>query len=272
MSEVKMIKLVCTDIDGTLVKDGTFELNKEYFSEIRRLREKGIMFCAASGRPYSSIKKMFGPVLNDIYIICDNGACLIVDGKPVYMESIDRKKAIDIINDIESTDECHTYVSCVNSGYTDKGDMELYQWLVNGYKIDVQLIDKMPDDLPEDDPILCIEMYHKTEAEKRAVESGICDRWGMKQGLRIGCAGKQWMHINSIGADKGQSLMRLAEILKIKFDEIMVFGDNINDLGMMKCGYYSYAIGNAREEVKNEARFVADTNLNDGVLKILKTL
>lgn len=267
-----MIKLVCTDIDGTLVEDGTFNLNGEYYGEIKRLKEKGIMFCAASGRPYSSIKKLFAPVLEDIYIICDNGACVLVNGEPIYTESIERSRAADIIKEIEDIKGCHTYVSCVNKGYVAKSAMELYRWLVNGYRIDMELIDKMPDSLPENDPILCIEMYHPYEAEKLALESGLCLRWGEGKGLRIGCAGKQWMHINSAGADKGQSLMRLAGELGVKSDEIMVFGDNINDLGMLKCGYYSYAIGNAREEVKAAARFVADTNINDGVLKVLKTL
>ncbi len=267
-----MVKLICSDIDGTLVKDGTFELNTAYYDEIRRLKEKNIYFCAASGRPYSSIKKLFAPVIDDIYVICDNGACVIVEGKPVYMESIDRETSIKIIGEIENIEECHTYVSCVNRGYVDKNAMELYDWLVNGYRIDMELIEKMPQDLPEDDPILCIEMYHKSEAEKKAVENGIVERWGREKGLRIGCAGKQWMHINNKGADKGQSLKRLAEIIGVTYDEIMVFGDNINDLGMLAAGRYSYAIGNARQEVMAAAKYVADTNINDGVLKVIRTL
>ena len=108
-----MIKLIVTDVDGTLVEDGTFELNKEYYREIKRLKEKGIKFCVASGRPYSSIKKMFAPVLSDIYIICDNGACLLMDGKPVLLENIDREVAYEVMKDIESIEGCHTYVSCV---------------------------------------------------------------------------------------------------------------------------------------------------------------
>lgn len=267
-----MVKLICTDIDGTLVKDGTFELNPEYYKVIKELKKNGILFCAASGRPYSSIRKMFEPVLEDIYIICDNGACVLINGEPVYVESIDRDLSLKIIGEIENIKDCHTYVSCVNKGYVDKNAMELYEWLVNGYRIDMELIEKMPEKLPEKDPILCIEMYHPTQAEKMAEESGLLKKWNGKDGLRMGCAGNQWMHINSQGADKGQSLLRLGEILQINYEEIMVFGDNINDLGMLKNGYYSYAIGNARDEVKAAAKYIADTNVNDGVLKVIKTL
>ena len=50
----------------------------------------------------------------------------------------------------------------------------------------------------------------------------------------------------------------------------MVFGDNINDLGMFACAKESYAIGSARDEVKQAAAHVADTMRNQGVIKVLK--
>ena len=52
----------------------------------------------------------------------------------------------------------------------------------------------------------------------------------------------------------------------------MVFGDQLNDLEMMEQAYYSFAVANARKEVKKAARFQADSNVNGGVLKILKLL
>ena len=44
-----MIKLICSDVDGTLVPDGGHELNPEYFDQIRRLKKAGILFAAVSG-------------------------------------------------------------------------------------------------------------------------------------------------------------------------------------------------------------------------------
>ena len=43
-----MIKLIVSDIDGTLVKDGTLDINPEYMDVIRKLTEKGIHFVAVS--------------------------------------------------------------------------------------------------------------------------------------------------------------------------------------------------------------------------------
>ena len=47
-----MIKLIASDIDGTLVADGSSQINPEIYTEILRLRSKGIQFAAASGRQY----------------------------------------------------------------------------------------------------------------------------------------------------------------------------------------------------------------------------
>ena len=58
----------------------------------------------------------------------------------------------------------------------------------------------------------------------------------------------------------------------IKQTGSMVFGDQLTDLEMIRQAYYSFAAANARPEVKAEARFEADSNMNDGVLKILKLL
>ena len=64
----------------------------------------------------------------------------------------------------------------------------------------------------------------------------------------------------------------LQDNLDIKPEETMVFGDQMNDLEMFDQAYYSFAVANAREEVKKAARFQADSNVNRGVLKVLKQL
>ena len=69
-----MIKLICSDIDGTLLPEGTAEINPEIFDVIRKLKEKDIIFAAASGRPYSSIVRLFESVKNDIIFVSENGA------------------------------------------------------------------------------------------------------------------------------------------------------------------------------------------------------
>ena len=54
-----MIKLVVTDIDGTLLPEGTDQLNPELFEVIRTLKKKGIQFAVGSGRQYMSMRYLF---------------------------------------------------------------------------------------------------------------------------------------------------------------------------------------------------------------------
>ena len=50
----------------------------------------------------------------------------------------------------------------------------------------------------------------------------------------------------------------------------MVFGDYLNDLEMLKSAYHSYAMENAHSELKKIARFTAESNDNNGVVKAIK--
>lgn len=75
-----------------------------------------------------------------------------------------------------------------------------------------------------------------------------------------------------LNVDKGVALSEIQDLLKISIDETMAFGDNINDIGMLKRAGESYAVANARQEVKDVAKHITDSNVNNGVIKVLETL
>ena len=73
------IRLVCSDLDGTLLQYGKKELEGEIFDQIRALHDKGILFCPASGRQYTSLRKMFAPVADCCIFLCENGGVIYKD-------------------------------------------------------------------------------------------------------------------------------------------------------------------------------------------------
>ena len=77
-----MIRLVTCDIDGTLLHGEETEVAPAALRQIVRLREKGILFCPASGRQYASLRRLFAPVQNEIAYICENGAVVFGPGNP----------------------------------------------------------------------------------------------------------------------------------------------------------------------------------------------
>ena len=67
-----MIKLVVSDLDGTLLDDKKI-LRQEAVDCIRKLRKKGIYFAAASGRQLRSLQRVFHEIENDVIFIAEDG-------------------------------------------------------------------------------------------------------------------------------------------------------------------------------------------------------
>ena len=81
------------------------------------------------------------------------------------------------------------------------------------------------------------------------------------------------IEINSKKASKGNALRELAKKLNIKEDEVMIFGDQKNDISMFDiAGFYKVAMGNAVSEIKERANYVTKTNNEDGIAYALRRL
>jgi Cof subfamily protein (haloacid dehalogenase superfamily) len=260
-----MIKLIASDIDGTLVPDGSHELNPELYDVILKLRAKGIQFAAASGRQWLSIESIFEPIKEKVFYLSDNGAYVGCHGRSLYVNPIERKTVMDMVQDVRNMDGLDVMICGPDVIYTETDNQEFLDWMVNGYKFHV----KQVEDLTRvESEFIKISVYRKTdvEAHTRTLREKYADR------LKITIAGDMWMDCMRPGINKGQAIKLLQDSLGIKPEETMAFGDQLNDIEMLKQAYYSFAVGNAREEVKAAARFRTDTNVNDGVLKILKLL
>jgi hydroxymethylpyrimidine pyrophosphatase-like HAD family hydrolase len=84
-------------------------------------------------------------------------------------------------------------------------------------------------------------------------------------------AGARWVDVVSNEADKGTALARLQSLLGISREETAAFGDNGNDIGMLKLAGHSYAVANARQEVKEEATCVIGPMREDAVLQVIRS-
>lgn len=259
-----MIKLVVTDIDGTLLEDGGHELNPELFDTILKLRAAGMQFAAASGRQWASIEAVFDPIKEKIFYVSDNGAYVGCHGRNLILNTIDRELALDMVRDIKAAG-LDVLLSGPDVVYMDGDNEEFYQWLVNGYKFQVV---RVPDLLEVEDSFIKVSAYRKTDIEGHTAEI----REKYRDRLKITISGDMWMDCMALGISKGQAVQQLQESLNIKPEETMAFGDQLNDIEMLGQAYYSFAVGNARPEVKAAARFETDINVRDGVLKILKLL
>ena len=80
------------------------------------------------------------------------------------------------------------------------------------------------------------------------------------------------IEITSPESGKGKLIREYCRIMGIKEEETAVIGDSGNDVEMLRCFKNSYAMGNATEEVKKAASYLAEDNENNGVAKVLKEI
>lgn len=73
-------------------------------------------------------------------------------------------------------------------------------------------------------------------------------------------------------ADKGRALLALCKTLDIPPEEVVAFGDGLNDISMLKAAGLGCAMSNAREEVRAQADLVAPSNKEDGVAQVIMQL
>ena len=265
------IKLVCSDVDGTLVEEGKGGLNPEYYDEIRRLKEKGILFAVVSGRSYAGSSPLFAPVIDDVIFINDNGAVLTYQGKIIKSHSIPDELVKDMVSDLKEELKGVTYLSALTGSYAWTGNQEFCDILRDDFALKVTELEHMPESLPDGAGVMSIGVYNPVDAEEAVVKEFI-DKWNQHELIQAVPGGQFWFNIIQRNIDKGVALRELMEMYHIAPEEVIAIGDNMNDMGMLTCVPNSVAIGNAREEVKAVCKYVADANANDGVLQILRKL
>ena len=263
-----MIKLIVSDIDGTLVKDGTLDINPEYMDVIRKLTEKGIHFVACSGRQYSSEKQLFAPVKDIISYISDGGTLIRTSEKILKVHTLSDEIWKNMARMAKKEmPGCDYFISSPDRSYAENANTPMFRWLRDSYGYDIKQIPDMS--VLQGEQVTKFAVYHPDQCEELCAPL-FTPTW--KDKVTLAAAGKEWMDSTPIGADKSTAVEFIQSYLGITPEETCTFGDNINDIEMLKSAGVSYAVANAREEVQKAAKKVCPSYEEDGVLSILKTL
>ena len=260
-----MIKLIASDVDGTLLQDGAHTINEEYFEVIRQLRKKGIFFAVASGRQFPSICRLFEPVKDEVFFIAENGAYVVCRDRDIAVTPMNRAYVEELVEQMRGMSDCILTASGKEATYIESRDEDFLDLLVNGYHNEVRVVE---DVLKADTTIIKLALYCKTGIDPAA--KLMVPQWQDK--VKAVVAGGLWLDFMDKSVDKGKALSTLQYHLNVTKEETMVFGDNFNDIGMFMQAAQSYAVATAKPEVKQNAAHVIEGFESDGVLKVLKTL
>lgn len=262
-----MIKLIATDIDGTLIPEGTKEMDAGILELVRALRRRGILFAAASGRQQDGIERLFREIKEDVIFISNNGACITCRDRKLFEAVMEPEAVMRLIPYIRSLKGCEFTVSAADGGsYVEEGaPAEFTELLTKGYGNRVTIVRDVLE-MKLDAVKLSV---HRSEGAGGLAQE-LKEAWGKQ--FHILEAGRCWIDFVDHRADKGKALERIQRMTAISREETMAFGDNLNDLGLFAHAAYSYAVGNARPEVKRAARYIADTMERGGVQRVLRAV
>ncbi len=263
-----MIKLIATDVDGTLVKDSSREVCGEYIDIIKKLTDLGIYFMVASGRQYGSIRRMFERAERELLYIAENGAHIIMNGETVSMTKMNRAYVEEIMTDLRGyyKEDCHVVASTPNGCLIESKDKDFIHLISEEYRNDVRLTE---DILGEKEDIIKLAIYRKGGIRSIG-EAVLIPKW--KERVKTCMAGEEWVDFMDFSVDKGNALQTVQKKLGISREETMAFGDNNNDIGMILAAGESYVVENGVKELKEKAKHICKGYEEKGVYQVLRAL
>ncbi|MBO4373999.1 MAG: Cof-type HAD-IIB family hydrolase [Lachnospiraceae bacterium] len=258
-----MIKLIASDVDGTLVKDSSAGIYPEIFPVIESLKKKGVIIAIASGRQYHSIANMFSPVKNDLIFIAENGAHIRCRETDIDVVKMKREDAEDIVRFLRGFPDTDIIVSCPGVSLIESKNEDFVNLIRYGYNNNVEVVDDVLD-TPGD--IIKVAVYRKGSIRETG-EKAIIPR--NEKICHCFMAGEEWVDFVDFKVDKGRALKSVMDFFHIKKEETAAFGDNGNDMTMLDVAGISFAVANAPEEVKQRALHICEGYEKRGVLKEL---
>ena len=247
-----MIKLVASDLDGTLLLKGAQSLPEEIFPLIRQLKELGILFVAASGRQYANMKKLFQPVLNDMAFISENGGLAVYNEKVLYQDSYDQELVKEIARSIYEK-EGSEFTCSTKDFYYIRPKTEHFRELMVDVVGNVCKEINSFDEITE--PCMKLAVY-----ERGGLQDDTIYYWNERFGDKctVVTSGTAWVDFIPFDTNKAKGVEQYQKILRIRPEECVVFGDEYNDLAMLKSVPYSFAMAHSKEGVKQAAAYETD--------------
>lgn len=263
-----MIRLIITDIDGTLGPDGTSEVPKRLLELIPLLKQKGILFAAASGRQLTSLRNLFKDVLNDVIFIAENGAYVVCRDTCMSVSYMKRNLVEELTADLRSFEGQRAFLtaSTPEAIYVENEDEVFLDFLINGYKNNTKVV---ADVLKLESPIIKMSLYRENGIGSIGSDI-LIPKWRDK--LKSVMAGTMWVDFMDLSVDKGYAVGKIQDITGILPSECICFGDNENDCSMFQKVGISYAVENALPIVKQMADKVIDDYTKNGVIKVLEKI
>lgn len=281
-----MIKLIATDMDGTLL-NAAHEISQENQEAIKFAQEHGITVVIATGRAFYEANTPVAETDLKVPYICLNGAEVRDETFNIMSTSHLNHSLVSKITSTLKEKDIYYQVYTNRGIYTEnpQRDLEIYIDIAEraGQKADVEKIENSIQKRIDNGTLKIVDNYDKIEdipgeliMKILAFDSDLekIDLVGQElaqsPNIAVSSSSRGNLEITHSDAQKGIALSTIAKQLGIDLKDVMALGDNLNDVSMLERVGYSVAMDNAAPEVKTVAKYVTDSNENSGVGKAIK--
>jgi len=263
--EFEKPQLVAIDVDGTLARsDGS--LSEKTCETIAKVRSADTKIVIATGRPwlvaFDCVEKLGGVD----FVVCSNGAMTVALPSEEILEDIYLPFELPekLVRSLRSK------IPGIDFAYEFKRGVKAQSGLAARLPSGVPLGDPIDDVLNLDPrPVRKILTWHD-DFEISALGHLISEVVG--NDVEISSSGLDFFEFGTIGISKATALEKLTVKLKIDSKKTWAFGDEQNDIEMLKWASCGYAMSNAEPSVKEAADFIAPSNDEDGVAVTLESV
>lgn len=256
------IKLIATDIDGTILKYN-FEFNQEVKDCISKLTREGVKVVLVTGRMHYATKHIIEELGLDTPIVSYQGGLIKHKEETLYERHLNPKRAEEIIKWAKKNN-VHLNLYMNDELYVEKDNETVRKYMKQGIShFNIKSFDKLKLDTINKIILIDYENADKVTLWNNYLKEKHSD-------LNIIKSTPYYCEICHYQAKKSDAVDFLREYWGLKKEEIMTIGDQNNDIELLNAGGIKVAMGNATEELKAVADYVTDTVNNNGFVKAVE--
>lgn len=256
------IKLIATDIDGTILKDN-FEFNQEVKTCIKNLTLNGIKVILVTGRMHVATQFIADELGLDTPVVCYQGGLIKHKNEILYEKNLSPKISREIINWAKAN-KIHLNLYMNDKLYVEKDNEVIRRYATER---ETDFIVKSFDEINLDriNKMLAIDFDNAKLVSDW--ENQLKEKY---DNLHIVKSTPYFCEICHIDAKKSSAVNFLKEYYGLKKEEILTIGDQNNDIELLSAGGIKVAMGNATDELKEVADYITETVNNNGFVKAVE--
>ncbi|KAJ3007395.1 UNVERIFIED_CONTAM: hypothetical protein HDU68_003541 [Siphonaria sp. JEL0065] len=301
----KLPRLIVSDLDGTLLNQN-HAISRRSIEALLYAQQKGIQFMVATGRPPRSVHDLFSGQITPNAVLCSNGA-LSFDPKARVVSNltfVDHQKSLAMVRDLAANIASSPVVSSNGIPPSERAGFSCEVVYVEGvtaegepiYSNDtyfvcdriwqLEQLHLVPGEFtPVDGMLEFLESLQHPNSTRRGgiVKLLALDRartasevyeslsTNIHESLSIVYSTPHFLEIAAMGMHKAVGLEKYCKANGIHVDDVVAFGDFLNDIEMLEFAGLGLCMGNGHEDVKKVADRVIGTNVEDGVAREIES-